>query len=559
MVSSSIPVRKGWEFLLPKEKILRAALYRRLSDEEQRKGYSLTEQYDALLSAIYADGAILKPEHDFVDIHTAKYWRQRKKLQEMIAAAKRHEFDRLYIIDLDRFARNLIHQEIIREELLWNGVEIISLNPKQNTRDDTPMDTLERQIFGWYAEQELVKIRERTSTGIKGRLKEGHLLAGRRPLYGYSWVDKWVVRDGKEVLVPKAAYIIKTEEAEVVIWIFEKADHGVSLREIARILTQEHIPTPDGKEKWHPTTVANILSHPFYTGQSAAFRHKFTFIPGKPMQRQERPEEEWVKLPGDIIPPLVTKECFDRVQKRLVYNKQYSPRNNRHELSLLRCGIVVCGYCQSNMSVQHAGPNKIPYYRCNKARKLFQGCKGSHISAKYLDDVAWEYALNVIAHPERVQEYLETKKIGDPVKDDIAAIDRLLEKTISKIVNLTETLEDTPDRESRSILTHRLKALAEEKQGYEMERDDLLRFKLNWQAAMRELDEFKVWCYEQQQEINHPDYNPSYADKRRACEMIGIKIYVYRKGDRELPYEVFVGPPEIMEKISVANKSSSAS
>lgn len=557
MVSSTIPVQKGWEFLLPKDKIVRAAIYRRLSDEEQRKGYSLQEQHSALLSAIDADGAILKPEHDYCDIHTASYWRQRKALQSMIAAAKRQEFDRLYVIDLDRFARNLIHQEIIREELLWNGVTVISLNKDQHSDDNSPMGTLTRQIFGWYAEQELAKIRERTSTGIRGRLKEGHLLAGRRPLYGYSWIDKWVVRDGKDVLVPKAAYIIKTEEAKVVIWIFEEADAGTPLREIAKRLTDQGIPTPDGKDKWHPTTIANILSHPFYTGYAAAFRHKFTFIPGKPMQREERPQAEWVKLP-DIIPPLITKEHFDRVQKRLVYNKKFSPRNNRHELSLLRCGMVVCAYCKSNMSVQRASTNNLPYYRCNKSRQLYRECSGSHVSSDLLDQIAWEYVLKVIAHPELVEEALEKRKVGDPVKDDIAAIDRLLEKTIGKIVNLTETLEDTTDKESRAILQQRLKVLAQERTGYELERDDLLRFKRNWQAAMLELDEFKTWCYDQQQLLTQPGYNPSYEEKRRACEMIGIRITVYRP-DQKPRYDIDVGPPEIMEKISLVNTSSSAS
>ena len=116
--SMSISTPPGWEHLLPK-KIIRRAAYRRVSDEDQKEGTSLSDQLEEIQKAIVKAGGVLKEDLIFTDTMSGRavYWRDREGLQAMLAAAKRREFDELYITCLDRFGRSVIHQEFMIEEL----------------------------------------------------------------------------------------------------------------------------------------------------------------------------------------------------------------------------------------------------------------------------------------------------------------------------------------------------------------------------------------------------------------------------------------------------------
>jgi site-specific DNA recombinase len=503
------------------QRVIRAAAYIRISDIKQEKNYSIAFQREKILAYFREKGIQIKEEHIFIDTYTGKVWRQRKDLQNCLAAAKRHEFDILALYKLDRLSREPDDQIILREQFQYYGVKIVTLDPDEHADDDTLAGEIVRRVYAWKAKIERQDIVQRTQDGLRQRVSEGKLLAGRKALYGYKW------NDDQE----KAYYVIHEEHSKIVVRIFCLAKNGMSLRSIAFTLTREGIPTPDGKELWRYQTVNNILSNPFYIGKAAAYKTKTEFIPGEGERTTFRTEDEWVALPQGTVPPLIDEETFYAVQSQLELNKKNSPRNNPHpEDTLLRCGMAICGTCGHNLGVDRSpsrGKTRIRY-RCPRAHKGYGECNGApDIAASLLDSLVWKEAINFIRNPSAIEENLAKQRTSDPTKDELAVIDGLLDDVISRIRNITETIELTPPSDGRDLLLLRLDELATKKKGFEDKRDLVLREKINWADEQLALDDFKRWCVSVRGKLDNPDYSPTYEEKRNALERLGMLVSVF--------------------------------
>ena len=88
------------------------------------------------------------------------------------------------------------------------------------------------------------------------------------------------------------------------------------------------------------------------------------------------------------------------------------------------------------------------------------------------------------------------------------------------------------------------------KASYEDQYDQILRYRINWEGAMRAMDDFKKWCDRVRPQLGDPDYQPAYKEMRDALEMIGIRVVVFRDG-HDPRFIVEVSPPDIMSKFGV--------
>jgi site-specific DNA recombinase len=530
LTTSGIPVlEKGWDFLKPKS-VIRAAGYIRVSDIKQERNYSIAFQKAKILAYCRENNIIIREEHIFIDTYTGKVWRQRKDLQKALNCGKHHEFDQIIMYKLDRLSREPDDQIILREQFLYYGVKIVTLDPEEHADDDSLAGEIVRRVYAWKAKIERQDIIQRTHDGLEQRVKEGRLLVGRRPLYGYLWQDVTIVEDGREKVIPKAYYIICESQAVIVRRIFQMAKSGVSLRKIAFHLTEEKIPTPEGKELWPYQTVRNILGNTAYIGKGNAYKTRTEFIPGEGQHTTFRPESEWVAIP-DATPPIIDVETFEIVQVQLVRNRQLSARNNPvPQETLLRCGMAVCASCGHNLSVDRGrdrGKTRTRY-RCPNAHRGYKECQNSpDIAATLLDALVWKEAVRIIRNPSLLDEELARQKTSDPTKDELTAIDSVLADTIDRMKNLMETIETTTNMDSREVLSLRVGELALKKKGLEEKRDIILREKINWMDVQKALVDFKVWCGTVRPKMDNPTYVPSYEEKRNALERLGITVYVY--------------------------------
>lgn len=134
------------------------------------------------------------------------------------------------------------------------------------------------------------------------RFKKGIPIISTHNLLGY---DK--DRFGKMIIVE--------EEATVIRYIFSAYKSGQTTGQIARALSEAHVPTPRGKENWKSSSVRNILRNEKYCGDVLmqktftvdCFSHKKIKNTGQKPQYRLRNHH----------PPIVSREEWAEVQEAL--------------------------------------------------------------------------------------------------------------------------------------------------------------------------------------------------------------------------------------------------
>ncbi len=554
MSTSTLPIDE-WEFLMPKDKVIRAAAYLRRSDPRKEANFSLGMQKDKITEYCQANGIVLIEDYIFFDKYTGMEWRQRKGMQQTLEVARIRAVDVVVFYRLDRMARDYIDQIVIQEQLKAYGVKIITLDPEEHADDDSPTGQIVRMVYAWQANIERNHIVEKCKDGKQKRARNGHLITGNHPLFGYDWIDKEEIRDGEHFLVKKSYYVINEEQAVIVTEMFEMADNGVPLHRIAYILTQRGIKTPGGKDVWTHNSVKYILSHPYYKGYVEVFKRGQEHIKGEGTRRFYRPQEERIRV-ENAVPAIVSEELWERVQLRIAENKALSPRNMKDPTLTLLRGRIYCGRCGSKMTVGSSVKNGI-YYMCQKIKNGMKGhfeCDNGTIAAHIADAKAWKEAQAIILNPAALDEELEKRRTQDPDKEELDALDKLAGEIIPEIINLTNTIASMAPCPAQSVLIQRLDVLERKRLDIEERKDRITRRRVNWQKAQEKVEEFKRWCENHREQLASDSYTPTFEEKQTALFQLGLVARVYRKDqEAELGYRMTVefSPPTVMSVLSL--------
>src|SRR5262249_24411081 len=145
--------------------------------------------------------------------------------------------------------------------------------------------------------------------------------------------------------------VIDDNEAAVVRLMYRwLIDERLTVRVIARRLTEGPWRPRNGGATWCPTVVYHILSDPVYAGTGYANRVYLTPSPD-PRRRGRRPEgrtcrrlrprEEWVAVP---VPAIIDEQTHESALAQLARNAALAPRRNRRHFYLLRC-LLTCQRC----------------------------------------------------------------------------------------------------------------------------------------------------------------------------------------------------------------------
>ena len=163
---------------------MKAAAYARYSTTNQTENsieYQLEkiEQYcaehDIEIVATYPDEA------------KSGFNTDRPKFQEMLAAARRREFDAVVIYDTSRGSREVGDWFTFRRQMMELGIEVISAT--QTLGDITNSnDFLLELISVGMGHREVLEARQKSIAGVAVKAKEGFFLGGTAPL-GYDIKD----------------------------------------------------------------------------------------------------------------------------------------------------------------------------------------------------------------------------------------------------------------------------------------------------------------------------------------------------------------------------------
>ena len=147
---------------------------------------------------------------------------------------------------VSRFARNTVDSLSTIRKLKDNGTECYF--EKENIWTFDSKGELLLTIMSSLAQEESRSISENCTWGVRKRFAQGKVSVPFGRFLGYD-------RGGDGNLV------INEEQAEIVRKIYGFFLQGRSVCQIARLLTQESIPTPGGKKVWSGTVVKSILTN----------------------------------------------------------------------------------------------------------------------------------------------------------------------------------------------------------------------------------------------------------------------------------------------------------
>jgi site-specific DNA recombinase len=459
---------------------LRAALYARVSGDQQAKEGTIASQLEAVRRRVASDALECEPELCFVDDGYSGDTLIRPGLERLRDQAAAGAIDRLYVLDPDRFSRRYAYQVLILEELTRCGVEVVFLcNPPGRG----PEENLLRQVQGMIAEYERAKILERCRRGKQYAARHGSVNVLSGAPYGYRYV-------GKHEGGGAARYQVVAEEARVVRKIFEwVGQERCSIGEVCRRLRRDGVPTRTGKSAWDRSVIWSYLKNPAYKGTAGFGKTRAGDLkpqrlrpqrgrpeqPRRPVSRVDTSSEEQIFIE---VPALVGEDLFASVQAQLEEDRRRRrerPRGGRYLLQ----GLVVCrrcGYgCYGKPTSRAAAKGKVPYayYRCTGSDAYRFGglrlCWNKQVRTDVLDAAVWEDVRQLLSEPERVRAEYE-RRLQRPETGAVREVKHLsnmignVKKMISRLIDAYgEGLLDKSEFEPRILAAReRLAGLEEE-------------------------------------------------------------------------------------------------
>lgn len=229
----------------------RAAIYLRVSTEEQTEGYGLDIQRERTTAQATAKGWTVVSEYVDAGISGTKDEKDRPGLNDLLLSAQAGDIDAVIILALDRLGRKTALVLDLVERLNNYGVAVVSC--KESLDTTTPQGQFVLTMFAALAQLERDTIVERTTSGRDARGRVDGEKGGRIPL-GY----RRIFENGQAVGVEVAD---DTEAPSVVRKIFAMRKQGDSLRAIATYLNEHGYDTGKGGVQWYASSVKQVLDN----------------------------------------------------------------------------------------------------------------------------------------------------------------------------------------------------------------------------------------------------------------------------------------------------------
>ena len=375
----------------------RAVAYARINLVAQADGTSLDTQTAEMARLAKETGHLIGPGDVLREIASgASLDRlQLNKLRRMAAAG---ELDALFVYNLDRLSRDLVHLLTLMREFEAHGVVVHIV---RGPSDPSPEGELVRLVLGFCEQQWCARIREHTIRGKDFAARSGRMPTGMR-----------VQPDGYNLDPETKKRVVNEVEAEVVVRVFSLYAEGVHMHRIVNMLNAEGVRTKTGKA-WSRVALHRMLCNTSYIGVD--YYGKTRSVGGRRgnSKRVAAPREEWIEMSG-YTPAIISKEMFEKVQERLGEAQARFRGDRAHPRFLV--GSVRCGSCDASMAVR-GGAGKHWYYRCSGASRsgAQQGagsgeCRARAVKADWLEDLVWSHVVAIVRDPSGVTADLELNR-----------------------------------------------------------------------------------------------------------------------------------------------------
>jgi site-specific DNA recombinase len=379
---------------------MRVAIYARYSSENQREA-SIEDQIRICKERIAAEGWNLV--HVFQDRALSGATSLRPGYQALLAGARNGNFDIVLAEALDRLSRDQEDVAALYKRMRFAGVRIITLAEGEISELHVGLKGTMNALF-------LKDLADKVRRGLEGRVLQGR--SGGGVPFGYRVVRKL----GEKGELVRGEREIDSEQARVIVRIFESFAAGMSPRTIARELNADRIPGPFGRE-WSDTTIrghasrgCGILRNEVYVGRLVWNKQRFLKDPvtGRRVTRINPDiERVVVQVPEWRIVP---QPLWDQAQARMralamspaaskaKQTKFWERRRPRHVLT----GLVKCAACGGDYS-----PSGRHYLSCSNARRKGTCENRKGIPRTVLEGLVIDGLKRRLMAPELVKEFIQ--------------------------------------------------------------------------------------------------------------------------------------------------------
>ena len=450
-----------------------AALYARVSGEQQRDSNTIASQTEALVGYAEQHGYRVAPDMIIEDDGYTGAVLERPGLERVRDLAAEGRIEAVVVHAPDRLSRRYAYQVLIIEELARQGVETVFVNAPSM---QTPEDHLLVQFQGMIAEYERAQILERSRRGKRHRARRGEVAVLGGAPYGYRYHKKTQDSD--------AFYEIAEPQASVVRDVYRHyTEEHMSIGAITRKLNERGVPTSSGRSRWERSVVWAMLRNPAYKGRACFGKtrvaprrrvrppRRHNGFTGTNTTGHERPREDWIEIP---VPAIVSEETFILAEERLQQNKVLSRR--RTGTPSVSQGLVACGKCGYALyrTSARTTARKISYYRClgSDSWRHPNGplCDSRPVRLDLLDDIVWTELVRLLEDPALVKaeidRRLEAARTSDPNQQREAdlrhrlvrvrkGIERLVTAYQEELITIDELRDRTPELRRQEQALHR--------------------------------------------------------------------------------------------------------
>ena len=411
------------------------ALYPRLSKDDDLQGESNSISNQKRILESYAKQNGFTNLRWYTDDGYSGANFQRPGFQAMLADIEAGQVGTVIVKDMSRLGRNYLQVGMYTDMLFpQKGVRFIAVNDgvdsAQGDNDFTPL----RNLFNeWMVRDTSKKIKAVfKSKGMSGKPTTS------QPVYGY-------------LMGENGHFIIDEEAAPVVKQIFSLCLAGNGPSKIARMLTEQQIPTPGTLEyrrtgstrryhpgyecKWATNTIGHILERREYLGHLVNF--KTEKISYKTKSSRMNDEDKQVVF-ENVHEPIIDAETWERVQELRKQRK----RPNRYDEVGLFSGILFCADC-GHVLYQQRYQNKDrkqDCYICGSYKKRTRDCTAHFIRTDLLTAGVIDNLRKVTAYAAKhearfVKLLIQQNEMGGKRKN--AAATKQLDEAQRRIADLS--------------------------------------------------------------------------------------------------------------------------
>jgi DNA invertase Pin-like site-specific DNA recombinase len=378
---------------------LRVGIYGRYSDSNQDDGFSIEYQLSECTDYLNKHGMSLHKTYIDQAVTGTKV-AGRDAFHELLHDVKNELIDVVVVYKFSRIFRNALESHKYRQLFKKHGVKLISVT--QQVDDETSSGKLMIGVMANIDEYQSAVISDHVKSAMREMVSEGFFAGGTVP-YGYKLET---VQHGKKT---RKRYVPDEFEKEVVKKLFELYADNYSLKYLQDYTKSIGAVARSGKP-FSIQTIARMLRNDFYIG----------------ILRYNAQGHEPIVV-NDVIPSIIEKGLWDRVQYRHSRQKDVRPRKRKDLYSLT--GKIVCGYCDNHFfgirsgSVQRGKHYDYKYYVCSTS-KTYSTCSCKRVRKDFLE-----------------------KAVLDKIKKHI-----LNEKTIYQIANeIIAKLGENPDGQKNRL------------------------------------------------------------------------------------------------------------